>query len=788
MPRYLALLVLLFVLLVAAPVRAAEGEWAPEEIAVLEMRPMGGRTPLPRGASLDEALAADAGEWKVVEASEPGVFSARDLPGGFARATIPPEAVAEVVNEHGIALLDISAAATVWIDGRPRTGDVYGYGFVTLPVKLDAEKGSTIVITPSRRGDLRLKLHTPTSDLILREGDLTVPDFVREEADTLPASVVALNATDEPVDATLEVRHGDTVRSSQPVRLPARFAGKLVFDIPYDGGDSADVSLVLGDSTLDIAPELRARADARKRTFRSELDGSVQYYALREALGDDSTPKALVLSVHGASVEAMNQANAYASKNWAHIVCPTNRRPFGFDWEGWGRVDALEALTDAKDYFGEQRGGVDESRVYLTGHSMGGHGAWSIGSLYPDLFAAVAPSAGWLSFDTYGGGDRDPGDDRPDAPEDENMAVMYDADGLSDTRPWLANLRGRGVYILHGDADETVPARQALAIAERLGKMNVAYLMHLQPGAGHWWDNGEEPGAACVDWPAMFDLFAATRLPEMSEVREVEFITPDPAVSDTRAWATILRQREPLKISKIDLLADPHLRRFSGTTDNVSAIQLNTAPLLGEGDVTVMIDDAQITATPNEGEIVLLRDDGNWRSATMADVEPRRHTRLSEAFERRPVFVYATGDDGWAAARAKFDAEQLWYRGNATIDVLSDTDFDPADERWTSRNVVLYGNAETHGDWTALVGDRIVVNANGVMIEDEQFAASDLVLLAAIAHPSNATGVIGIIAPTSPAAARASDGLPLFVSGVHYPRLTLLQRDDGQWRLVTARR
>jgi len=32
---------------------------------------------------------------------------------------------------------------------------------------------------------------------------------------------------------------------------------------------------------------------------------------------------------------------------------------------------------------------------------MGGHGAWQIGSLYPDRFAAIGPSAGWLSFDSY---------------------------------------------------------------------------------------------------------------------------------------------------------------------------------------------------------------------------------------------------------------------------------------------------------------------------------------------------------------------------------------------------
>ena len=55
--------------------------------------------------------------------------------------------------------------------------------------------------------------------------------------------------------------------------------------------------------------------------------------------------QALFLSLHGASVEAIGQADAYSPKKWGPIVCPTNRRPYGFDWEEWGRWDALEVLA-----------------------------------------------------------------------------------------------------------------------------------------------------------------------------------------------------------------------------------------------------------------------------------------------------------------------------------------------------------------------------------------------------------------------------------------------------------
>ena len=92
----------------------------------------------------------------------------------------------------------------------------------------------------------------------------------------------------------------------------------------------------------------------------------------------------------------MNQSASYAPKTWGHVVAPTNRRPYGFNWEEWGRLDALEVLDIVKERYN-----IDENRIYLTGHSMGGHGVWHIGSLFPDRFAAIGPSAGWISFWTY---------------------------------------------------------------------------------------------------------------------------------------------------------------------------------------------------------------------------------------------------------------------------------------------------------------------------------------------------------------------------------------------------
>ena len=149
---------------------------------------------------------------------------------------------------------------------------------------------------------------------------------------------------------------------------------------------------------------VRTSHQARKLTFRSDIDGSLQYYASIPALAQaasakgDSQKTGLVLTLHGAGVEAIGQAEAYAPKPGLHIVAPTNRRPYGFDWEDWGRLDALEVLERAQKALQ-----TDPRRTYLTGHSMGGHGTWHLGVTFPDRFAAIAPSAGWISMWSYAG-------------------------------------------------------------------------------------------------------------------------------------------------------------------------------------------------------------------------------------------------------------------------------------------------------------------------------------------------------------------------------------------------
>ena len=46
---------------------------------------------------------------------------------------------------------------------------------------------------------------------------------------------------------------------------------------------------------------------------------------------------------------------------------------------------------------------VDPKRIYLTGHSMGGYGTWTLGAIHADLFAGLAAFAGAPSCYRKGG-------------------------------------------------------------------------------------------------------------------------------------------------------------------------------------------------------------------------------------------------------------------------------------------------------------------------------------------------------------------------------------------------
>ncbi|MCC6678963.1 MAG: prolyl oligopeptidase family serine peptidase [Phycisphaerales bacterium] len=731
------------------------------------------RVPLPDGK---------AKAWTKVTAGEDGAIPGDKFRSGYAcwRVTVP---------DRRIMMLEATGHGMVYVNGEPRAGDPYGNGIMGLPVLLNG--GENTLLFAYGRGPVRAKLAKPKAEVFIDTRDATLPDLPADvNPDSQPGAVLVVNATQKTLTgwrifARDDPKTGTTIPCAIPAIPPLSVrkvmfwspATQLVAEAPSESICPTELRGPAGEGYSADGPTVTFRrrmpGQTSKRTFISDIDGSVQYYAVVPASPGSATDRtAMVLSLHGASVEATGQADSYFPKPWATIICPTNRRPFGFDWEDWGRLDALEVLADASKHIAH-----DASRTYLTGHSMGGHGTWQLGALFPDRFAAIGPSAGWSSFQSYTGTGavKDP---------DPVIELLQRAAASSETMEYIRNYETQGVYILHGDADDNVPVKQARDMREALSKFHTDLTWFEQPGAGHWWENSDEPGAECLDWPAMFDLFARRRLASDAETREVRFATPSPAISSSFRWAAIEAQIKPLKPSSIDLRFDPGKRRFTGTTDNVERLSLSLAHIADE-PVAVELDGTKFADLAHPGgespRLWLARAaDGAWSVMDHPSPDlkgPHRGGLFKDAFRNRVQLIYGTkgtpGENAWAFAKARYDAETFWYRGNGSLEVIADTDFNAADE--PDRNIVLYGNARTNAAWPALLsGSPVQVEDGKVRLGPREATGDDLACLFIRPRPGSGTASVGVVSGTGPAGMRLTDRLPYFLSGVGYPDVTIL--------------
>ncbi|HEU4683394.1 MAG TPA: hypothetical protein VFS39_02685 [Nitrospira sp.] len=108
---------------------------------------------------------------------------------------------------------------------------------------------------------------------------------------------------------------------------------------------------------------------------------------------------------------------------------------------------------------------VDPDRIFLTGMSNGGIGAWLIGMHDAPLFAGIAPMAGGL-------------------------------DGV--LMPFLANLNNTAIYMIHGAKDRVMPAELSRSISRELTALGIRHVYREHQGehpvaGGHFFPREELP-------------------------------------------------------------------------------------------------------------------------------------------------------------------------------------------------------------------------------------------------------------------------------------------------------
>jgi pimeloyl-ACP methyl ester carboxylesterase len=603
-----------------------------------------------------------------------------------------------VIRAERRALVVAERVGSFYLNGIEHPGDPYGHGFMQIPVLLRQGR-NRVLLKLTGYADHRFRFEIdPAPAPVIALGDYTLPDIIEGDSGDLWIGVALLNTTPTRIDG-LSIEFGGGRFVSRREATVSNIAPLCVKKVPLrihieTLPDSARECLVpvrvthKGISFKDtFALRVRGSGQSFKRTFISSIDSSCQYYAVLPPLGyDPQSEYGLIFTLHGANVKAERQADAYKPKSWAFVVAPTNRRPYGFDWQDWGRLDALEVLEIVKNTFP-----VDGDRVYLTGHSMGGHGVWHVGLAHPDLFAAMAPGAGWTCFELY-------------VPWFLQKAYVFGGParrGVRETalrQDWphlfIENARNLPIFVLQGGSDDNVPPYHARLFVRRLEELGYDYQYKEDPGRGHWWSI-DSLDVSCVDDPDLIGFFPKTARDRFP--RHIVFKTVNVAHSNRAYWLKVSEQERPYQESRIDARLEGETVSIS--TDNVKAFEITLArQLIPGGRVSVLVDGKRWTFSLGDRRtITFSKRGGEFRSGDTSAAgltkSPDLHGPIKQATFSPFVLVYGTKGDPLTTAilldQARLEAFGWWRRANGFVEVLPDTEVTP--RIIDHYNLILFG-------------------------------------------------------------------------------------------------
>ncbi len=677
-----------------------------------------------------------------------------------------------------VALLNIKGNSGVYFNGELHMGDAYSSGWMYIPVQL--KKGLNELYV---RGQfVTASLSFPPKPVVLNTEDPTMPAIVlNSQHYNLTGAVVVFNTSGSIIkNAQLKSTLSGKENITPLPEIPAYSTRKISFNFNGDavkakGKFPCELMLLDNKSKVLDATSILVEAvdsgDKYSVTFTSNIDGSLQYYAVTPQLPSPKPGSALFLSVHGAGVEAIGQAKAYQSKDWGTLVAATNRRPRGFNWEDWGRLDALEVLELAKNTFKP-----DPQRIYLTGHSMGGHGTWFLGATYPDKWAAIGPCSGYPTLKGYGSADGL----IPDSGSNATEQILLRSSNQSDVIQLAKNYKPLGVYVLHGDVDRTVSVNYARQMRKVLGEFHTDMSYYEYPNGEHWF------GDQSVDWKPLFEFFKWHKRDLDSNINVIDFTTASPGISSSYRWAAVQQQLHPLEYSRIRLNRNKGLKTINGVTENVKLLKLKLDDFGSNARLNITLDSlsaVQYTTKGLSDSVFLQKENGKWSITPEPDMNqkgPKRYGTFKDAFNNKMIFVYSTKgtkeENDWSLAKARYDAETWYYRGNGAVDIVADKDF--IMDRYRGRGVILFGNATTNAAWKTLLYDCPIQMERGVIkAGNKEWKGDDMGAYFVWPIKSSAVTSVAVIGGTGLKGMNASNANQYFAGASGFPDFMIFNLD-----------
>ncbi len=596
-----------------------------------------------------------------------------------------------------------------------------------FPVEL--QKGANRILVKGGRRccawKFSLAVHEPETKLFVNATDLTpagetweeqylfLPDLVVGERLDVLGTINVTNLTTRSLRGVRAAVEGndileateeelDSIMPGVTHQLPFRLRSKEVIGPADSTGLELVVTVEDEVQRFQLQPRLRARGEYFATSYRSRLDGSVQpFRIIAPRKYDPERAYALALNMHG--YKGDNAYESISSRPWVFVAAANARGEMPYKEAGtWDVLEMMEAM--------KKRYNIDEERIYLYGHSMGGRGSWYIGLRLPHLFAAMAPFAG----------------------------------GNSWALPVIENALNLPTFVFHGAADKVVDVENSREVVKILRELDYTVHYHEPPGTTHWWWLDEARIQACIDDPRMFDFFRRHRL--HAYPHEVIYRTEDLRFNE--AYWTRIDQ-----LSRHGEEAELHARVVPGNkveveAENVSRYTLKLDEMLVNMDEPVVITTNGIESYsgPARDEVTVGGKNGAWSTAS-ADATSsalQKHGMMAgpifEAFNSPFLIVYGSGGSA-EEAEANFKQArwaQLWWQiwANGECRVVADTAVTAADIE--ERNLTLFGNPGSNRI-IAQINRHLPVRfaSDAIAAGDQRFAGADVAVHMIYPNPLN---------------------------------------------------
>lgn len=320
-------------------------------------------------------------------------------------------------------------------------------------------------------------------------------------------------------------------------------------------------------------------------------------------------PFPIALTLSGVSVGPLNQADSYkigAEEDGkflfgfkeAWTLCPERGGPH--NWEDWGYKTVLRSLEELTSAANGTEFSVNPDRLFIAGHSRGGHGAWSVAVRMPDRALGVSAAGGW-TYRQYGGVSWNTAffhDTQNGYLDLELKAILERCMIEGNTELAADNLKGLPVLVRQGSQDRTVTPflnrRMARNALEAGAKVEISEII----GQGHWWWDTKEPNDGGVVNDAIMRAFSTKsmktlELPPLPTSFRVTVINP--SSFSGRAGIRVLQTEVPFRRAFVDVhrhmegvgtweLRTVNVRRFSfSPVDKIAEVSVDGSVLSMKG-------------------------------------------------------------------------------------------------------------------------------------------------------------------------------------------------------------